>query len=160
MFPVFKSEVLHCREHWADYIEYLCHGRYLPVEVTAVNNDTKIIHGGLFMRIHLNANVLVRELEFGSLESEVICCAHKVQKVWDGKRELVEDLNLELLEARCRNSIKKFFQVSCNTFEPETAKIRKSDGCRDRRVRKSPSHLTTAVREMKADHEGLQLGHE
>ena len=71
-----------------------------------------------------------------------------MQKVWDGKRELVEELNLKLLEARCRNPMKKCFQVSCNTVEPEMAKIRKSDGCRDRQL---PSHVTAADREYKVD---------
>ena len=112
MFTVFESEMLHRRKHWAEWITNLCRGRYLPVEVTALEGEQRSIYLGLLMRIHTHINYLVMEPEFGNLEPEVPRCAHKVQKARGRKRELVEKLNLKPLEARCRNPIKKCFQVS------------------------------------------------
>jgi hypothetical protein len=44
---VFKSEVLHRREDMPKLIGNLCHGRYLPVEVPAINLYSKGIRVGL-----------------------------------------------------------------------------------------------------------------
>jgi hypothetical protein len=37
MNVVYKSEMFHCREHLAKYIENLGYGGYLPVKVPAVD---------------------------------------------------------------------------------------------------------------------------
>ena len=66
---------LHRRERWAEQIGKLCRGRYMPVEVITVDNHGKGICFGLVMGIHLHNNV-VTELEFGTLEPEVLCCAY------------------------------------------------------------------------------------
>jgi hypothetical protein len=34
------------------------------------------------MGIHLHTNVLVTELEPGTLEPEILCCVHKLQELW------------------------------------------------------------------------------
>ena len=47
--PVSKSEMLHRRERWAEKIRDLCRGRYLPVEVIAIDNHGKGIRLGLLM---------------------------------------------------------------------------------------------------------------
>ena len=61
---------------------------------------------------------------FGALEPEVLGCVHKLQESWHGKSELVEDVDTELLEAWGGDPMNNCFQVSSNTVEPKTAKIR------------------------------------
>ena len=141
MFPVFESEVFHRREHWAERVGNLCHGRYLPVEVLAVDSYGKGIHLGLttgIAGIDLHTDSPPGELEIGTVEAEVLCCIHKFQEMWNGKRKLVEEYNLELLEARDGDLMNKCFQVVANTSEHKVAKVGKCHGCYDRRMRELP----------------------
>jgi hypothetical protein len=157
MFLVSKSEMLHRREHLAERIENLCHGRDLPVEVPAVDIYEKGTHLGP-TGIHRHKDSLLVELEFGTVEPEVLCCVHKLQETWDRKCELVEKDNLKLLEARGGDPMNECFQVSANTGEQEPVKVREYDGSHDWRMR--GLHITVGSREFKADHEHLQPGHE
>jgi len=50
--------------------------------------------------IDFKKNSLGNELEFGTVEPEILCCVHKLQEAWNGKCELVEEGNFELLEAK------------------------------------------------------------
>jgi hypothetical protein len=59
------------------------------------------------MQIDLHINFLPEELEFCTIKSEVLCCFKKLQETWDGKRELVEEVNFELLKARGGDSMNK-----------------------------------------------------
>src|ERR1700679_1525571 len=113
---VSNSEVLHRREYLAKRIGNLCHGRYLPVKVPAVNLS------GDGTRVSLTEKhpyMLVRELDLGIVEPEALCCAHKLRETWNGKRELLEELNLQLFEARGSNPTNNRFQVSANASEPK-----------------------------------------
>ena len=101
-------------------------------------------------------NVLAVEPEFCAVEPEVLCCVHALHETWDRKRELVEEVNLELLEARSGDPMNKCFQVGANTTKPEKAKVGE---CYDRRTRELSLYLTVGDREEKDDHERLQLGH-
>jgi hypothetical protein len=78
----------------------LCHGRYLPVEVPADDSYGKSIHPGISAGIHIHINSPPGELEFSTPEPQVLCCVHKPQEMWDGKRELVEEVNFKFSEAR------------------------------------------------------------
>jgi hypothetical protein len=137
----------------------LCKGRNLPVEVPAEDIYVKGMHLGP-TGIHIHKDSLRVELEFGTVEPEVLCCVHKLQETWDGKRELVEEPNFKLLEARCGDLTNKSLQVSVNTSEPEPVKVREYDGCHDRRMCELPLHITAGNRESKENPERLQLGHE
>jgi len=77
--------------------------------VTAVDNDTKSIHLGVLMRIHVRKNLLVIELEFGTMKPEVLRCVHKLQETWDEIRDLVEELKFKLLEVREGDPMNKCF---------------------------------------------------
>ena len=99
------------------------------------------------------------EFDCGALEPEVLCGVHELLETWDGKHELTEEVNMKLLEARGGDPANNCFQVSVNTPELEPVKVRKCDGCNDRRERKLPRHITVGHREHKKDHERLQLGH-
>ena len=74
MCAVSKNEKTHRRERHgrAEGIGNLCGGRYLPVEVMVVKSDGKDIRLGLLMEIHLHNNILISQLEFGTLEPEVL----------------------------------------------------------------------------------------
>ena len=155
---VFKSEMLHRREHLAERIGNLCHGRYLPVEVPAVDPYGKGIH--LVPTIDQRINSLQGEHKSGTVKPEVLCCVHKLQEASDGKRELVEEANIKLLEARGGDPMNKCFQVTANTLEPEMVKVRECDGCHNWRMHQLPLYITVGNGEEKANHERLQLGHE
>src|SRR6266436_5290036 len=102
MYSVSKSEMFHRREYLAERIENLGHGRYLPVEVPAVDIYGKGKHLGLTgMDVHINPFVV--EFEPGTVESGDLCPFHKLQERWKGKRELLEEVKLDLLEARGGN---------------------------------------------------------
>src|SRR5258707_2175594 len=129
MYLVFESEMLHRRESLTKRMENLGHGRYLPVEVPAVDTYVKGMHFGLDLLtgIYLHVNMLVRELEFGLAEPQVLRRVYKLYEVWDGKGELLEEEHLELLELRCSDLTNNCFQVSASASEPEVAEIRKYD---------------------------------
>jgi hypothetical protein len=108
MYLVHESEMLHRREHLAKRIENLSHGRYLPVKVPTVDTYVKGMHVsilvlGLLRGIDLHINMLVKELELAVAEPEVLCRVHKLHEVRDGKGGLLEEEDLELLEARGRD---------------------------------------------------------
>jgi hypothetical protein len=138
MYRVFESEILHRGEDLAERIGNLCHRRYLPVEVPALDVYDEGIHDGLFLGIDVYIDSLVIEPEFATVEPEVLCCVDKPQETWDGKPELVKELDLELLEARGGDPMNKCFQVSANTAEPEMVKVGECDGCYDRRICELP----------------------
>src|SRR6266567_9197749 len=98
---VRKSEMLHHGEYLAKRIENLGHRGYLPVEVPAVDIYGKGIrwHIGL-SGIELHVNSLVVKAELGMVEPEGFCSPHELHELWNGKRELLEVDNLEILEAR------------------------------------------------------------
>ena len=120
MYAVSKSEMLNHRERRANQTRNLCRGRYLPVEAIAVGSD-----GCIHLGLHLHNNVLVTELESGTLESEVPCCVQKLQESWHRKRELIEEVNLKLLEARGGVPMKNYTQVCSSTLKYEIVKVRK-----------------------------------
>jgi len=99
---VYKREVLHRREHLDKRIGNLCHGRYLPVEVPTIDRYTKRIRVGLSEK-HLHVNVLVFEYDHDIVEPEVLCCVDKLREAWNGKRELLEELDSQVFEARGRD---------------------------------------------------------
>src|ERR1700674_877731 len=115
MYLVYESEMLHRGKYLAKRIENLSHGRYLPVKVPTVDTYVKCIHLGLVLGlglptgIYLHINILVKELELAVAEPEVLCCIHKLHEVRDGKCELLEEKDLELLEARGRDPANNCF---------------------------------------------------
>src|SRR6266849_1661971 len=151
MYLVFKSEVLHRREHLGKRIENLCHGRYLPVEVPAINPYTK----GKRARPYQNCNSLGLEHNLDIVEPEVLCCVHKLWETWNGERELLEESNMQVFEARGRDPTNNRFQISANASEPEEAKVRKCNVCRDWGTCELPLHITVGNRECKDDLETL-----
>jgi hypothetical protein len=158
MFLVSKSEILHRRERLVERIENLCDGRYLPVEVLAVDiYDEGLFHLGLPREIDLHMNSIVIEQEYCAVEPEILCCVHKLCETWDRKCELVEEVNEKILKARSGDPMNKCFQVCANTTEPEKAKVGE---CYDRRRHELSLYLTVGDREEKGDHKRLQLGHE
>ncbi len=74
----------------AKRFENLSHGRYLPVEVPAVD---RAFISGLSRGIGLHMNSLAVEIKPGTVEPEVLYYyVHKLQEMWNGKRELLEEL--------------------------------------------------------------------
>ena len=130
---VLKSEVLQCREDLAERIGNLCRGRYLPVEVPASNTYTKGKRVGLTER-HQQTNELALEPDYGIVEPEVLRRVHKLRETLNGKRELPEELNSQVFEARGRDPTNNRFQKSANALELEQAKIGKCNVCRDWRM--------------------------
>src|SRR6266852_6816097 len=117
MYLVEKNEALHRGEHLAKRVANLCRGGYLPVEVPAINPYKKGIRVG-FTGSHPHINFLVLEHDIGSVEPEVLRCVHKLWEMWNGKRELLEEPNLQFFEARGRDPRNNRFQVSTNASEP------------------------------------------
>jgi hypothetical protein len=148
------NEVLHRREHWAKCIGNLYHGRYLPVEVPAINRYNRDIRVGLTEK-HQHINLLVLEYGHGIVEPEVLCCVHKLRETWNGKHELLEQSNLQPFEARGRDPTYNRFQVSADASEPEEAKVRMCDVCCDWRMCELPLHITIGNGERKEDRETL-----
>src|ERR1700679_1500200 len=85
------------------------------------------------MGIRCHNDLVTGEIELGVAEPEVrsLCCVHKLQEMWDGKRELHEEEDVEFLKTRGRHPTNNRFQISFNAFEPKPAKVRKCDGCND-----------------------------
>ena len=158
MHFMFKSELLHWREHLAKRIANLCYGRYLRVELPAINRYEKGVHIG-FTEKYPHFNFLSLEPDLVIVEPEVLCCVHKLRETRNGKCELLEESNAQDFEARGRNPANNRFQVSANASEPEQAKLRKCDVCRDWCMYELPLHMV-GKRECKGDREILQLGHE
>jgi len=122
-FLVFKSEMLHLRENLAEKFEKLCRKRYLPVKVPAIDIYSKGICLNL-VGIDPHINLPDEKLEFCTLKPEVLCCVDKLQETWDRVRELIEEVNSELLEARGGDPTNKYFQVSTDTLKTETVEVR------------------------------------
>jgi hypothetical protein len=130
----------------------LCHGRYLPVEVPAINYYSKGIRyvvGAKEKRLH--PNLIVFESDDGIVGPKVFRCIHELRETWNGKRELLEKPNLQVFEARGRDPTNNRFQVSANASEREQAKVRKCNVCRDWRACELPLHITVGNREFKGD---------
>jgi hypothetical protein len=87
------------------------------------------------MGIHSTSTSSLEQTEHGVAEPEVLSCIHKLQEMWDGKRELLEEEDLESLKARGGHPTNNLFQISVNTLEQKPAKVRKCDGCNDRHMR-------------------------
>src|SRR5713101_6960718 len=141
MYLVQKVEALHRGEHLAKHVANLCRGGYLPVEVPAINPYKKGIRVGL-TGSHPHINFLVLEHDIGFVEHEVLRCVHKLWETWNGKSELLEELNLQSFEARGRDPRNKRFQVSASASEREHAKVREYNVCHDWRMCKLPPHIT------------------
>src|SRR6266852_2281546 len=133
MYLVQKIEALHRGEHLAKRVANLCRGRYLPVEMRAINRYRKGICVGL-TESHPHINFLVLEHDIDFVEPQVLRCVHKLWEAWNGKRELLEELNMQFIEARGRDPGNNRFQVSANALEPEVTKVRKCNVCRDWRM--------------------------
>src|SRR6267154_4566990 len=153
-----KSEMLHRGKYLAKRIENLGHGGYLPVEVPAVDIYGKGKRLGL-RGINLHVDSPARELEHGSVEPEVLCSPQKLQEVWNGKLELVEEANLQLLEAWGGDTTNNRFRISVNSLQCKRAKVGKRDVCRDGSAHELPLHIVAESSEVKEDPEDLQLGH-
>jgi hypothetical protein len=104
-------------------------------------------------------NVVAKELELATAEPEVLCCVHKLQEKWDGKGEVLEEQNFELLEARGGDPTNKRFQVGGDTSEKKLAEVRKCDLYRDWSMHELPLHITVRKRVRKGGPKRLQLGH-
>ena len=117
---VSKSEVLHRREHLDKCVGNLYCERYLPVELAAINRYNKGIRAGLAER-HQHMDLIVQEYNHGIVEPKVLCCVHKLHETWNGKRELLEELNIQGFgfEVRGRDPTNNRFQVSADASEPE-----------------------------------------
>jgi len=74
---------------------------------------------------HPHIDLLVLEHNHGIVEPEVLYCVRKLREMWNGKGELLEESNLQVFEARGRDTTNNRFQVSANASEPEQAKVRK-----------------------------------
>jgi hypothetical protein len=107
----------------------LCHGRHLLVEVEAKDTYEKVISLGLPTRMDLHINLFAKKPEFGTFEPEAFCCVDKLPETWDRKRELVEEDDVKLPEARGGDKMDKCFQVSATTSELEIMKVRECDRC-------------------------------
>src|SRR6266436_1089902 len=130
MYLVSNIEIVHYREHLAERIRNLHRRRYLPVEVPAVDFNGKGVRIGLAkMRLHTDS--LINEIEHGTVEPEVLCCVHKLNETRNGKRELFEELNVQLSEAGGGDPTNNRLQVSANTSEPNPMKVRKYGVCSD-----------------------------
>ena len=81
----------------------------------------------LLTGIYLHINMLVRELEFGLAEPQVLCRVYKLYEVWDGKGELLKEEHLELLEVWGSDLMNNCFHISANALEPEVAEVRKNN---------------------------------
>src|SRR5258708_7784296 len=160
MHLVFKSKMLHRGEYLVQLIENLCRGGYLPVEVPAVDSHGQGIRLGRLTGIHSYVNVVVREHEIGTAEPEVLCCVHKLQETRNGKRELVEEGNFELLEERGSDPRNNRFHVGAGTSEHKHTKVRKRGMGHDWCTLELRLHITVGDRVQKKDHERLQLWHE
>jgi hypothetical protein len=64
---------------------------------TAGNPWLSELYPDLLTKVQHNNNP-VKELELGIAEPEALCCIHKLQKMWDGNRGILEELNSGLLE--------------------------------------------------------------
>jgi hypothetical protein len=126
VYLLFESEMLHHIEYLTERIENLGHGRYLPVKMPVVETYGKNIRLVFLARIELCAKSVAGKLEPGTVEPEVFCCVHKLHKMWNVKRGLLEELNAERLEARGGDLTDNRFQVSATTLERKPAKVVKS----------------------------------
>jgi hypothetical protein len=90
---------------------------------------------------HLNIKFLVPERDHGIVEPQVFYSVHKLRETWNGKRELLEESEVQVFEARGRDPKNNRFQVSANASEPEQAKVRKCNLCRDWRMCELPLHI-------------------
>jgi len=104
---------------------------------------------------HPHIDLLVLEHNHGIVEPEVLYCVRKLREMWNGKGELLEESNLQVFEARGRDTTNNRFQVSANASEPEQAKVRKCNMCRVWRMCELPPHITVGNRERKGDLETL-----
>jgi hypothetical protein len=163
MYFVYEGKMLHRRESLAKRIENLRHGRYLPVKVPTVDTYVKgiclVLVLGLLTGIDLHINMIVKELEPAVAEPEVLCRVHELHEVRDGKGELLEEEDLELLEARGRDPTNNCFHVSTDASEPKVAEVRKCYMFQEGHTRQLPLHIKIWNREVKEDHKCLQLGH-
>src|SRR6266851_3256965 len=85
-------------------------------------------------------------------------CGHKLLEMWNGDGGLVEELDLEPLEVRCRDVRKKPLQVSTDTTEHKPAKVRKRNVYRNWHMQDLSLDIVGGNMVEKANPEGLQLG--
>jgi hypothetical protein len=127
MFSVVKGEVRYRREYWAEDIDNLSHGRYLPVEPYAENVHAEDTHPNILTGISRHGNSPASEREPGTAKVKVIGFTNIVQEAWDRKGPLVKECDLELLEERVGHPRKKSFQVYARTLEHKPTKACKGD---------------------------------
>src|ERR1700751_25626 len=95
----------------------------------ADNMQVEGIHTGPFTGGYTDGNTVRRKRDRSIVKPEILYCPHKLYEVWDGKYELIEEDDLELLEKWSRDPRKKRFQVSISTFESKPAKAGECDMC-------------------------------
>jgi hypothetical protein len=88
---------------------------------------------GFFLtKIHPHRNPIIKKFEVRVVEPNALCCVHKPQEMWNGKKRGLRgqlELNVELLEARDIDSLNKRFQVNASSLELKPAKVRICDVC-------------------------------
>jgi hypothetical protein len=102
---------------------------------------------GPLMGIETHGSSVPGEQELDAVEPEDLHCVHKLQKTWDGKRELLEEPDGKTLEARGGYPTNNCLQVSTNTSEPKRAEVRKGDVCDDWRMSDLSLHIMIGNRE-------------
>jgi len=114
--------------------------------VPAEDTYLKGIFLDLLIGIHLHMYFVSGEIESSTAKPEVFDSAHKLQEMWNGKRELVEKRDLELLEVRGGGPMNNRFQVSANALKHKPAKVSKCEVC-GRHTRPLPLHVKVANRD-------------
>jgi len=133
-------------------------GSYLPVEVFAGNLRLEGRFYSVITGIHLYFKGIPKESKHGHAKSEVLCCTQELKEVWNGKVELMEELDVEVVKERHCHLRKNRFQVSAGTPEPKLAKVRKCNISDDRPIQQLSLHVTVGNRVVKGNHECLELG--
>jgi len=151
--------MIDCRELCPESIEQFRYGLYLEVMESAANFQVKCVHPCSLMGIRCEGNELLMEHQAGAAESDVVCCSHRLQEVWNGIGGLAEEPYLEFLEPRDGEPRKKRFQVSAHASESEPTKVGKRDMGHGRHVQQLASGVGVGNRGVKADSEGLKLRH-
>src|SRR5712671_599401 len=157
---VLEGKTNYGGQYWAKCVEYL-HGRgYLQIEMPATNSHGQGIRLGTLGGINPQYGPLNIEPQLGTTKPEFMCCAHKLSEIWESKRELGGETDLELLEEGGGHPRKERFPVSTITFEPEPANIWKCDMCCEWCVRQLPFNTAVENRGVKRDSKCLELRQE
>jgi hypothetical protein len=86
---MLDCKTAHCGEWRPEHIDNLSCGRHLPVEVSTANFQVEGVQAIPMSGIYIQAKRFLIECENSTAEIEVLCFVHELQKMWDGKDELV-----------------------------------------------------------------------